>query len=255
VAAGSFKRESDEEQNMVTRREILVGSMLIGGAAIAQPSGKAGGTATTGDAFLGKHVVKPLPFDPKKLPGLSEKLLVSHHDNNYAGAVKNLNSVEAELSKVGPDTPGFSVAGLEAAKLKFTNSMILHELYFGNLGGDGNAAGSQTERVLVQAYGSHARWEELFRALGNSLGGGSGWAVLDWDFDAHGPRIYWAGDHTNAVAFGAPLLVMDMYEHAYAMDYGASAKAYIDAFFKNVQWAEVERRLGRAQKADTALRG
>jgi len=54
--------------------------------------------------------------------------------------------------------------------------------------------------VLVQAYGSHARWEELFRALGNSLGGGSGWAILDWDFHAHSPRIYWAGDHINSVA-------------------------------------------------------
>src|SRR6266404_9593908 len=240
---------------MMTRRDVLMGSALVGGAAIAQTSDKAGGPATRGDAFVGKHVIQPLPFDPKKLSGFSEKLLVSHHDNNYGGAVKNLNKVEVELSKVGPDTPGFTVAGLEAAKLKFTNSMILHELYFGNLGGDGKAPGPQTERLLAQAYGSHARWEELFRALGNSLGGGSGWAILDWDFHAHGPRIYWAGDHTNAVAFGAPLLVMDMYEHAYAIDYGASAKAYIDAFFKNVQWAEVERRLGRAQKADTALRG
>jgi len=240
---------------MITRRDILVGSMLIGGGAIAQPSGKAGDPAMRGDAFLGKHVIQPLPFDPTKLSGLSEKVLVSHHNNNYGGAVKNLNKVEEELSKVGPDTPGFTVAGLEAAKLKFTNSMILHELYFGNLGGDGKASGSQTERVLIQAYGSHARWEELFRALGNSLGGGSGGAILDWDFHAHSPRIYWAGDHTNAVAFGAPLLVMDMYEHAYAIDYGASAKDYVDAFFKNLQWAEVERRLVRAQKGDAALRG
>ena len=240
---------------MITRRNFLMGTMLIGGASMAQAGGKAGGSSTRGDAFLGSHAVKPLPFDPKKLPGLSEKLLVSHHDKNYAGAVKNLNSVETELAKVGPDTAGFTVGGLEAAKLKFTNSMILHELYFENLGGDGNAAGSQTERVLAQAYGSRARWEELFRALGNALGGGSGWAILDWDFNARGPRFYWAGDHTNALSFGSPLLVMDMYEHAYAMDYGASAKDYIDAFFKNVQWAEVERRLARAQKADAALHG
>jgi superoxide dismutase, Fe-Mn family len=240
---------------MTTRRDVLVGSMLIGGATIAQTSGKGSDTAAGGDAFLGNHLPKPLPFDPKKLPGLSEKLLVSHHDNNYAGAVKNLNGVEQALARVGRDTPGFTVAGLEAAKLKFTNSMILHELYFENLGGDGHAAGSQTERVLAQAYGSHARWEELFRALGGALGGGSGWAILDWDFHARSPRIYWAGDHTNALAFGSPLLVMDMYEHAYAMDYGASAKDYIEAFFKNIQWAEVERRLGRVQKADAALRG
>ena len=239
---------------MMTRRNILVGSVVLGGGAMAQ-AGKGGASATGGEAVLGKHEAKPLPFDPKKLPGLSEKLLTSHHDNNYAGAVKNLNSVEAELSKAGPDTPGFVIAGLEAAKLKFTNSMILHELYFGNLGGDGSAAGSQTERALVQAFGSRAHWEERFRALGNALGGGSGWAILDWDFHAGGPRIYWAGDHTNALAFGAPLLVMDMYEHAYAMDYGASAKAYIEAFFKNVHWAEVERRFQRAQKVEAILHG
>ena len=238
----------------MTRRDVLMGSMLIGGAAIAQAGGKGSEPAAGGDALSGNHAPKPLPFDPKKLPGLSEKLLVSHHDNNYAGAVKNLNGVEQALSKVARDTPGFTVAGLEAAKLKFTNSMILHELYFDNLGGDGKAAGSQIERVLAQAYASYARWEETFRALGNALGGGSGWAILDWDFHAHGPRIYWAGDHTNAVAHGSPLLVMDMYEHAFAMDYGASAKDYIEAFFKNVQWTEVERRLGRAQKADAALR-
>ena len=126
--------------------------------------------------------------------------------------------------------------------------MILHEMYFQNLGGDGHGVGSATEKALVQAYGSHARWEELFRALGNSLGGGSGWAILDWDFHARGARIYWAGDHTTALAFGAPLLVMDMYEHAYAMDYGASAKDYIDAFFKNINWPEVDRRISRPRQ-------
>src|SRR6266436_1288975 len=140
---------------MMTRRDVLMGSALVGGAAIAQTSDKAGGPATRGDAFVGKHVIQPLPFDPKKLSGFSEKLLVSHHDNNYGGAVKNLNKVETELSQVG--TPGFIVSGLEAAKLKFTNSMILHELYFGNLGGDGQGVGSATEKALVQAYGSRAR--------------------------------------------------------------------------------------------------
>jgi len=98
---------------MTTRREILVGSLVLGGAAVAQPTAKSG--STRGDAFLGKHVPKPLPFDPKKLTGISEKLIVSHHDNNYAGAVKNLNKVEEALAQVTPDTPGFTVSGLEAA--------------------------------------------------------------------------------------------------------------------------------------------
>ena len=151
---------------MTTRREILVGGLVLGGAAIAQPASKGAGiaTSTRGDAFLGKHTPKPLPFDPKKLTGISEKLIVSHHDKNYAGAVKNLNQVEEALAQITPDTPGFTVSALEAAKLKFTNSMILHEMYFQHLGGDGHGVGSATEKALVQAYGSHARWEELFRA-------------------------------------------------------------------------------------------
>ena len=241
---------------MITRRELLgSGAAVVATAAIAnaQATGKGGGTSTRGDAFAGKHVPKPLPFDPKKLNGLSEKLIVSHHDKNYAGAVKNLNKVEEQLATIGPDTAGFVVTGLELAKLKFTNSMILHEMYFGNLGGDGKGAGSATEKEIVRAFGSYARFAELFTALGMGLGGGSGWAILDWDFHAAGTRIYWAGDHTRAVAFGSPLLVLDMFEHAYAMDYGADAKQYVDAFMKNINWHEVEARLARAQKAQSVL--
>src|SRR5215472_14359074 len=132
-------------------------------------------------AFAGKHPVVPLPFDPTKLWGLSERLIRSHHENNYGGAVKNLNKVEEELSRVTKDTAGFLVAGLKERELTFTNSMILHEHYFGNLGGDGKASGD-IEKRLAAEYGSFARWEELFRATGMSLSGGSGWALLDYNF-------------------------------------------------------------------------
>src|ERR1044071_9663719 len=89
----------------------------------------------------GGHKPVPLPFNPAKLPGLSEKLLTSHHDNNYAGAVKNLNALELELSRITKDTPGFQVAALRERDLTFANSVYLHERYFENLGGDGKAAG------------------------------------------------------------------------------------------------------------------
>ncbi|HYV50189.1 MAG TPA: Fe-Mn family superoxide dismutase [Myxococcaceae bacterium] len=194
----------------------------------------------------------PLTFDPKKLTGLSEKLLTSHHDNNYLGAVKNLGKVQEELAKVTKDTPGFLVAGLRDRELTFTNSVILHELYFGNLGGDGKAAGSITS-ALGESFGSMARFEELFKATGNSLGGGSGWAVLSFNFHAGGLNVYGSGNHTQALSSGQPLLVMDMYEHAYAMDYGAAAGKYVEAFFQNIRWDEVDRRYQRAKKAAAAL--
>ena len=189
----------------------------------------------------GKHAPVALPFNAAKLPGLSEKLLTSHHDNNYAGAVKNLNAVELELDKVTKDTPGFEVAALRERELTFANSVYLHERYFENLGGDGKPAG-EISKALATQFGSAARWEELFRATAMSLGGGSGWVVV-----AHAPltndlRIIASAGHTPALAAGKPLLVLDMFEHAYAIDYGSAHAKYIDAFFANLNWSVVDKR-------------
>jgi len=244
----------------ITRREVLgalaaVGSAAVtglGGIALADESEKPG--ASSGPPVAaGKHEVVPLPFDPKKLTGLSERLLVSHHDNNYAGAVKNLNKVEEQLATVTKDTPAFVVGGLKERELTFTNSVILHGLYFANLGGDGKAEGA-VKQAVSDSFGGFGRFEELFRATGMSLAGGSGWTILDYSFQTGDLRIYWSGNHTQSVAFGAPLLVLDMYEHAYAIDYGAAAAQYVDAYFANVQWDEVSRRYERARKAALALK-
>jgi Fe-Mn family superoxide dismutase len=241
----------------MSRREVVSG-IALGAVALTGPGGEAmagvDGGVVQGGAAPGKHSIVPLPFDPTKLKGLSERLLRSHHENNYGGAVKNLNKVEEELARVNKDTPGFLIGGLKERELTFNNSMVLHELYFGNLGGDGKA-GNAVQTALGHSFGSFGRFEELFRAVGASLAGGSGWAVLDHNFQTGQLGIHWSGNHTQSAAYSAPLLVMDMYEHAYAIDYGAAAAKYIDAFFQNVQWDEVQRRLERAQKAGAALHG
>src|SRR5438132_8143140 len=200
------------------------------------------------------NTIKPLPFDPSKLRGLSQRLIVSHHENNYGGAVKNLNLTEEELARITKDTPPLVVAALKERELTFANSATLHELCFGNLGGDGKASGG-IEGAVARTYGSFGRWEELFRLTGMGLAGGSGWVVLAWDFQRGEARSYWSGNHTQGCAFGQPLLVLDMYEHAYAIDYGAAAAKYVDAFFQNVNWDEVERRLESAGNASEDLRG
>ncbi len=200
----------------------------------------------------GKHVLAPLPFDPKKLKGLSERLLVSHHENNYGGALKNLNKVEDEIGRITKDTPGFTVAGLRERELTFGNSVVLHELYFGNLGGSGKADGG-IQKALSDAFGGFARFEELFRATGMSLAGGSGWTVVDLSLTTGDLRVHWSGGHTQGPANATPLLVMDMYEHAYQMDFGAAAAKYVDAFFANINWEEVARRHERAGRAFRAL--
>jgi Fe-Mn family superoxide dismutase len=186
---------------------------------------------------------RPLPFNPTKLKGLSEKLLVSHHDNNYGGALKNLLRVEEELARLPKDAPGFLVSGLRERELTFRNSVTLHEAYFANLGGDGKVPAA------------FARYEEPLRACALSLGGGSGWTLLAFELETGEPRVQWSGNHTQALATAVPLLVIDMYEHSYAIDYGAAAAKYVDAFFANAKWDEVQRRHDLATKASAAWRG
>jgi Fe-Mn family superoxide dismutase len=201
---------------------------------------------------MADYAPRSLPFDPSKLPGLSEKLLRSHHDNNYMGAVKKLNDARARLAALDADTPGFVLHGLAQGELAFKHSVVLHELYFGNLTG-GGSKGDTTRTLLSDHFGGAATWEERFRALGQSLGGGSGWAMLEFDLHERVPRMYTAADHTQALSSGVPLLVLDMYEHSYHMDYGTAAAKYIDAFFANVHWEEIDRRTERALKVAELL--
>jgi Fe-Mn family superoxide dismutase len=240
-----------------SRREVLSGLTAVGlavTASAATPPGPAVAVpVAVPRAFLGTHVAKPLPFDPAKLNGLSEKLLVSHHDNNYVSAIKNLNRLEQELAQVTRDTPAFVVGGLRQSELMYRNSMTLHETYFGNLGGDGKASGA-VAAALASAYGSMEAWELQFRASGASLGGGSGWVVLGYELATGELRTSSAINHTQSLAISVPLLAMDMYEHAYAIDYGAAAAKYIDAFFANIRWDAVNQRLEQAEKLSRMLR-
>jgi Fe-Mn family superoxide dismutase len=205
-------------------------------------------------ALAGAHTVVPLPFKASSLNGISERMISSHHENNYTGAVKNLNKCEQVLADIKPDTPPFVVAGLRQSELTFRNSKTLHEAYFGNLGGDGKRSGA-VEKALSEAYGASSRWEEHFRATAAGLGGGSGWVILGLELETGGLRTAWSGNHTQVLASSVPLLVMDMYEHAYQMDFGAAAAKYVDAFFVNIRWEEVNRRLERAVAASKAFRG
>ena len=187
-----------------------------------------------------EHRIQDLPFDPAALRGLSEKLLRSHHQNNYGGAVKRLNAIRAQWDALSPaTTPGFTLNGLKREELIATNSMLLHELYFASLGGDGRAMAPAMALALQANFGSVERWREEFIAMGKALGGGSGWVLLVF-LPRDGTLVnQWAPDHTHALAGGIPVLALDMYEHAYHMDFGAAAGSYVDAFMENLHWEAV----------------
>jgi Fe-Mn family superoxide dismutase len=187
------------------------------------------------------YEMKPLSCQPSSLNGLSEKLIVSHHENNYGGAVKRLNAITAQLQSLDfASAPVFVINGLKREELIATNSMILHELYFDSLG-EGAGPSGQLQAALVRDFGSVERWRAEFSAMGKAQGGGSGWVLLTYSHRDMKLVNQWAADHTHTLAGGTPILALDMYEHSYHMDYGAKAAAYVEAFMQNINWANVAR--------------
>ena len=180
--------------------------------------------------------IKPMPFDPKAIKGLSEKLLVSHYENNYSGAVKRLNAITAQLAELDfSKAPVFMINGLKREELIAANSMILHEIYFDGLGGGGAPSGGLAD-AITRDFGSVERWRTEFSAMGKAEGGGSGWVILSYLPRDKRLVNQWAADHTTTLAGGRPVLVLDMYEHAYHMDYGARAAAYVDTYMEAIRW-------------------
>ena len=240
--------------NKLSRRAALE-TMTIGGIGLMLDNEVAAqNTPAAPKAFAGQHQPKPLPFDPTKLKGISEKLIRSHWENNYGGAVRALNTVEQRLAAMlnDKDLPPYIYGDVKREELVRTGSVVLHEHYFANLGGDGKPGGDVLA-AIKQNWGSYEQWEAEFKKTGNALGGGSGWVIFAHNWHTGELHNYWSWDHMHNAPFSRPLLALDMYEHAYQMDYGAAAARYVDAFMQNVNWEEVERRFASAKKMAAVL--
>ncbi len=185
------------------------------------------------------YEVKPLACDPTRVKGMSEKLIVSHYENNYGGAVRRLNGITEQLAALDfAAAPVFVINGLKREELIASNSMILHELFFASLGEGGEPDGRLRD-ALIRHFGSLERWQAEFSAMGKAQGGGSGWVLLTWSPRDKKLVNQWAMDHTTTLAGGQPILALDMFEHSYHMDYGARAAAYVDAFMAAINWPNV----------------
>src|SRR5215216_4049085 len=126
------------------------------------------------------YSMKPLGCDPARIKGMSEKLIVSHYENNYGGAVKRLNVIEEQLAGLDyASTPGFVLNGLKREELIATNSMILHEIFFDGLG-DESEPGAALKKALARDFGSYERWRSEFIRDGQGARGriGMGPAVV-----------------------------------------------------------------------------
>jgi superoxide dismutase, Fe-Mn family len=231
--------------NLERRAFVQSGALLAAGVALADAGASRSAAAQVpGPAPSGAkpmtYAIKPMSFDPQKIKGLSEKILISHYENNYSGAVKRLNAISEQLAGLDfAKAPGFLINGLKREELIAANSMILHELYFAGLGEE-SRPGPALAEAITRDFGSMDRWRAEFVAMGKAEGGGSGWVLLTWS--PHDRRLVnaWAADHTTTLAGGQPILALDMYEHAYHMDYGAKAGDYVDAFMQAIRWSNAD---------------
>ena len=199
-------------------------------------------------------MVRPFLLKPQWMNGLSERLLVSHYVNNYGGALRRLNAIRARLAALDwAQTPTFEINGLKREELIAAGSVILHEIYFESLGGHGDNPPTGQEqpptelaRALERDFGSVGAWRAQFTAMAKALAGGSGWAILAWSERLDRLVNQWAADHAHGLPGATPILAIDMYEHAYHIDFGPKAGAYVDQVMANLNWERIGARFRMA---------
>jgi Fe-Mn family superoxide dismutase len=198
-----------------------------------------------------KYQIAPLFCRPWTLNGITPRLIESHYENDYGSALLRLNEVAAELAALDIATaPAHVVSRLKRDEAALLNSTLLHELYFSSIGGDGRAVPEEMAAAIIRDFGSVLRWRQEFIALAESLAGGSGWVLLTYVPRDGRLTNQIATDHNQSIAGGIPILAIDMYEHAYHLDFGANATAYIAAFMRNIDWDAVQTRYRNAANVE-----
>jgi superoxide dismutase, Fe-Mn family len=196
-----------------------------------------------------RYPIAPLFCRPWTLNGITPRLIESHYEHNYGGALTRLNAIAKELETLDPETtPAETISRLKRDELTALNSTLLHELYFASLGGDGRTPPEMIASALARDFGSVDRWRREFVALATALAGSSGWVLLT--YVPRDARLInqTASDHGENIAGGIPILALDMYEHAYQLEFGANAAAYIAAFMRNIEWNAVQTRFEDASR-------
>jgi Fe-Mn family superoxide dismutase len=190
-----------------------------------------------------QYQIAPLFCRPWTLNGISPRLIESHYKNNYGGAVSRLNLITRELETLDPAaTPDHVIKRLKRDELIALNSTLLHELYFASLGGDGRTPPEAMANAIARDFGSVDRWRNEYVALANAADGDSAWVLLTY-VPRDGRLINQAtSDHGQGIAGGIPVLALDMYEHAYHLEFGANAAAYVAAFMRSIDWSAVQAR-------------
>jgi Fe-Mn family superoxide dismutase len=190
-----------------------------------------------------QYRIAPLYVRPWALNGISARLIESHYEHNYGAALNRLNAVTEELQGLDiKATPAPVIGRLKQEQTMLLNSTLLHELYFASLGGDGRAPTELISTAIARDFGSLDHWRAEFIAIAEALEGDAGWILLTYVPRDRRMINVSATDHAQGVAGAIPILALDMYEHAYHIEFGANPSAYVAAFMRNIDWRGVEGR-------------
>ncbi len=183
-------------------------------------------------------------FELSGLDGISDDQIAQHRDILYTGYVKKLNEIREKLSTVDLGSANQTYSELRALKAEETfalNGVILHELYFGNLGRDSASPTGELSALIEKDFGSLESYKRELSACGLAA---RGWVVLGLSLLDSKLHNFCLDSHNSGVPVSTiPILVMDVYEHAYGIDYGVKRPPYIEAFIKNIDWSACEQRL------------
>lgn len=196
-------------------------------------------------------MTQPQPLKYQALPGLTERQLAEHHDVLYVGYCKKTDEIRAKLAEADPTKANGTWADFRELKLEegfAANGVRLHEHYFDSLSPAPVAPSADLAAWIAADFGSFENWAADFASVGMAA---RGWAVLA--FDLHDGKLhnYLADMHNQGGVWGAiPLLVMDVYEHAYFLDYATARKKYLDAMLPLLDWSAANGTVGRFHLAE-----
>jgi superoxide dismutase, Fe-Mn family len=200
-----------------------------------------------------KYIPKPLPYKPDAVKGISERTMTVHYEKLYKGYVNRRNEVEEKLSVLEKSDLEASnqvysfVRGLGEGETFAANGMILHEMFFDVLDGDGRSDGTEVRKAIEERFGS---WEAFISVVAAKSMAARGWAILAFDPSDRALHIYTADSQNQGGVWGCtPLMGVDVYEHAYVVDYGADRKTYVSAVLAAINWKKVDERYKKAAAA------
>lgn len=249
-----------EDGKLKTRREVLLMGALAAGGVLATAGAQAAETvkdvvaANVTPAMVAKGgpiVAKDFSYlVSKNMAGLSAKQ-IEPHLKLYQGYVTKTNEIEAVIATIDPNNPAPNATyhPLREALMELSyanNGVIYHELYFSNLGGAGGEPQGDLRAALEARWGSIGKFMDFFKASGKCM---RGWVIIGWNTRSNSLQAYGLDLHNMWVpANVVPVVVLDVYEHAYMIDYGINRGGYLDAFLKNMDWNVCAKRLEVARR-------